>query len=83
MPSMRLDSAEDASDLILPRSVAMKRLEISATCPTSSRVQGTISCIQIAWVVISAKCTPISTTRMTTVITAAGAALKRGSSTMR
>jgi hypothetical protein len=80
---MRLDSAEDSSDFCLPRSVAMKRLEISAMCPTSSRVQGTISCIQVARVVISTKCTAISTTRMTPVTTAAGAALRRGSSTMR
>ena len=80
---MRFDSAEVSSDLSLPRSAAMKRLEASAAWPTSSSVAGTISSIQSALVVIMPKCAAISAAMTPPESTSATLAFSRGSSTIR
>ena len=80
---MRFDSAELSSDFCFAASVTMKRLEMSATWPTSSSVAGSMSCSHMPAPTMSAKCATISAANIAPETTSAGPACRRGSTTMR
>ena len=82
-PSIRLLSADSASDLTLPFSVTRKRLVSSSRCPTSNMLAGSISCSHMACTVISTKCAASRETNIVAVRMALTAAPKRGNSNVR